>query len=241
MHEVFINYRTGDGDEAAVLIERTLSDRFGAEKFFRAAKSIRPGDDYPEALLNAARRSIVLLAVMGPDWSRFPQLHDENDWVRREILAAYAAGKHVIPVVKGRKTDRLNSADLPTALARLADAQSLRLDIRDGDGDLARIGDVLADLVPVLRESDRAESRSEGGATVHNSAGEVRGAVVQGRDIAGDAGTVVKGARGPVHAGTGNIYQDSQHFSGDVAAYVEGDNHGGISHDLDRSREKSER
>jgi hypothetical protein len=241
MHEVFINYRTGDGDEAATLIERTLSGRFGTERIFRAAKSISPGEPYPEALLSAARCSTILLAVMGPDWSRFPQLHDENDWVRQEILAAYDAGKPVIPVLKGRKTDRLNAAELPTALARLADAQSLRLDTRDSDADLARIGDVLADLVPVLRESDRAASRSGAGATVRNSASEVRGTVVQGRDIAGDVGTVIKGARGPVHAGKGNIYQDSQHFSGDGAAYVDGDNHGGIGHDFNGSGEKGER
>src|SRR6202042_1081541 len=81
MHEVFINYRTCDGDEAAILIERTLSGRFGTERIFRAAKSIPPGEPYPETLLNAARSSTILLAVMGPDWSRFPQLRDQNDWV----------------------------------------------------------------------------------------------------------------------------------------------------------------
>jgi hypothetical protein len=42
MHEVFINYRTGDSDEAATMIERTLSERFGTERIFRAAKSIAP-------------------------------------------------------------------------------------------------------------------------------------------------------------------------------------------------------
>jgi hypothetical protein len=34
---VFINYRTGDGDEAAALIGERLSDRFGAELVFRRA------------------------------------------------------------------------------------------------------------------------------------------------------------------------------------------------------------
>jgi hypothetical protein len=241
MHEVFINYRTGDGDEAATLIERALSERFGTERIFRAAKSIPPGEPYPEALLSAARRSTVLLAVMGPDWSRYPQLQNENDWVRREILAAYDAGKPVIPVLKGRKTERLNAADLPKALAMLADIQSLRLDTRDSDADLARIGDKLAGLVPALRDADSAAPQFQAQEDVRNSARQVRGAVVQGRDIAGDVGTVIKGNHGPVHAGKGNQYQNSQHFSGDGAAYIEGDNHGGIGHHFGGSRKEDER
>jgi TIR domain len=241
MHEVFINYRTGDGDEAATLIERALADRFGTGRIFRAAKSIAPGELYPEALLTAARRSTVLLAVMGPNWSRCPQLRDENDWVRREILAAYDAGKAVIPVLKGRKTDRLDVTDLPAELVRLADVQSLRLDTRDSEADLMRIGDVLADLVPALKQSDLAASRPPALGDVRNSGRKVRGTIVQGRDIAGDAGTVIKGNHGPVHAGRGDLYQDSQHFSGYGAAYVEGDNQGGISHHFGGSRKDDER
>jgi hypothetical protein len=47
---------------------------------------------------------------------------------------------------------------------------------------------------------------------VRNSASEVHGTVVQGRDITGDiGGAVIKGTRGPVHAGMGDI---NQHFAG---------------------------
>ncbi len=55
MHDVFINYRTGDGDEAAAMIERVLSERFGKQRIFRAARSIPPGSPYPETLLDAVR------------------------------------------------------------------------------------------------------------------------------------------------------------------------------------------
>ena len=135
MHEVFINYRTGDGDEAAAMIEKVLSERFGKERIFRAARSIAPGSPYPETLLNAVRNSAVLLALMGAEWSHYPQLRDESDWVRREILEAFAYGIRIVPVLKGRKTDRLKVADLPIDLARLADLQSLRLDMRDNEAD----------------------------------------------------------------------------------------------------------
>jgi hypothetical protein len=163
-------------------------------------------------LLNGVCRSQVLLAIMGTDWARDPRLRDENDWVRREILTAYAHGVRVIPILKGRKAERLNAADLPPELARLANVQSLRLDTRDNGADLKRIGDELADLVPSLREADR-DSQPAAPDAMRNSVAEPHGTVVQGRDITGDIGTVIKGNHGPVHTGKGDIYQDSQHFS----------------------------
>jgi hypothetical protein len=229
MCEVFINYRTGDGDEAAALLERDLSGRFGEDKVFRAARSIAPGDPYAEKLLSAARSCSVLLAVMGPGWARHPQLGDEEDWVRREILTALDHATRVIPVLKGRASQRLSVTDLPHELASLAEVQSLRLDTRDNGADLRRIGDELARLVPALRAADRAASTA-GPGDVRNSATDIRGTAVQARDITGDVGTVIKGTRGPVHTGKGNIYHGSQHFSGDRATYIQGDNHGDIDH-----------
>jgi hypothetical protein len=111
MPGVFINYRTGDGDEAAALIGERLSDRFGAELVFRAGRSIPPGAAFPEEMLQAVRRSPVLLAVVGPNWSRDTRLGDADDWVRREILTAFENANQVIPVLKGRKTDRLKRSE----------------------------------------------------------------------------------------------------------------------------------
>jgi len=176
------------------------------------------------------RRSSVLLAVMGPDWSRDLRLRAEDDWVRKEILEAYACGIRVVPVLKGRKTDRLSAVDLPPELARLANVQSLRLDTRDNGADLGRIGDELACLVPALGRADRAVPRSEDSESVSNSTGNVHGTAVQSHDISGDVGTVIKGNHGPVHAGRGDIYHGSQHFSGDGATYIRGDSHSGIAH-----------
>ncbi len=215
MKDVFINYRTGDGDEAAVLLERALSDRFGEERIFRAATSIPAGTSYQAALLEAVRNSRVLLAVVGSDWVRKSQLQDESDWVRREIIEAFKQGIKVIPILKGRTTERLRPTDLPSGLAQLADAQSLRLDMRDNVADLKRIGDELASLVPALGDADRLASRSPAPGFVRNSTGEVQGTVVQARDIAGDAGTVIKGNQGPVN--TGEVKN-----SGDRMIYVAG-------------------
>ncbi len=211
MPKVFINYRTGDGDEAAALLYQALSDRFGEEMIFRAAASIQPGDLYAQKLIDGVRGSAVLLAIMSPGWPHCPELRDENDWVRREIMAAHTAGIRVIPVLKGRKTGRLKAGDLPTELAWLADVQSLVLDVRDNKADLARIGDELVALVPSLRAADRSTAGSPEPGGVRNSASEVHGTVVQGREVTtGDiGGTVIKRTRGPVHAGMGDINRRS--------------------------------
>jgi hypothetical protein len=226
MPDVFVNYRTGDGDKTAAVIDRELSHRFGEDKVFRASKSIKPGSPYPEELLGNVRSSSALVAVIGPEWTNFPALHDEDDWVRREILEAFACGIPVVPVLEGRRTERLRSAELPTELGRLADYQSIRLDLQDAESGLARIARTLTELVPTLRDRTAAERPG----TVDNQMRDVYGTGVQSRDIIGDVGTVVKGNQGGVHLGKGNQYNNSQHFSGPGATYVQGTNEGGIRH-----------
>ncbi|WP_433212886.1 toll/interleukin-1 receptor domain-containing protein [Microtetraspora malaysiensis] len=235
MPEVFVNYRTGDGDKTAAVIDRELSHRFGEEKIFRASKSIRPGSPYPEELLDNVRNSSALVAVIGPGWTSAPELHDENDWVRREIVEALAYGIPVIPVLDGRRTERLRSSELPPELARLADYQSVRLDLQDAESGLTRIAKTLAELVPMLLDRTTAERPD----TVHNQMRDVYGTGVQSRDIHGDVGTVVKGNQGSFHMGKGNQYNNSQHFSGPGATYVQGNNEGGIRHTFGGS-DKSE-
>ena len=205
MAEVFINYRTGDGDEAAEFLASRLSDRFGKEHVFKASRSIQPGESFPKALIHAAQKSNVLLAVMGPDWGTAPQLREEADWVRTEILAAQTCGTRVIPVIKGRKTDRLARASLPPELMWLADVHSLRLDMHESTDDLARIGDLLADLVPTLKAADRTANEPAASGATDNSASDVTGNVVQGRDISGGVHNFnLRDTSGPAMLGDGN-------------------------------------
>jgi hypothetical protein len=239
-NEVFINYRTGDGEKIAALIEQNLSDRFGEERIFRASKSIVPGESYPDKLLSAVRRSEVLLAVIGEGWSRRAELHDQDDWVRREILEAFTCGIEVIPVLEGRRTERLNASDLPVTLARLADVQSVRLDLHEAREGLTRIGDLLARKLPSLKAVDRAAPDLRDTGSVSNSVNEARGTVVQTHEFTGDAGNVVKGNHGPVHTGRGDLNYGSPRFSGAVGAYIAGDNEGGIRQNLNTPRRDEE-
>jgi hypothetical protein len=238
MTDVFINYRTGDGEKTAALIDQEISRRFGRDRIFRASKSVLPGEAYPQALLTGLRRSAVLLAVIGPDWTNFQaRLRDPEDWVRKEILEAFACELPVVPVLDGRKTDRLNKTDLPTELVRLADLQSIPFGTHDTEAGLKRLGDVVADMVPGLRDLDQDTAGPLVPNSVANSIRDVSGTAVQSRDFTGDVGsTVIKGTSGPVHTGKGDIYQNSshvsgsRHFSGNGMTYFEGDHHGDIQH-----------
>ncbi|MFI8992916.1 toll/interleukin-1 receptor domain-containing protein [Streptomyces sp. NPDC053542] len=239
MADVFINYRTGDGDGTAALIDEALSHRFGSDRAFRASKSIPPGTDYADALLANVRRSSVFLAIIGPDWTNFrDKLRDPEDWVRREIEVAFECAVPVIPVLAGRKTERLNGEEIPGELARLAELQSVRLDTQhDTAASLKRLGDLVAEMVPELHDLEHPDAPAPDAGSVSNSAGDINGTAVQSRDFTGDVGgTVIKASTGPVHSGNGDIYQNSRHisggrhYSGDGMTNIEGDHHGDIRH-----------
>ncbi|MFF2652942.1 toll/interleukin-1 receptor domain-containing protein [Streptomyces sp. NPDC058045] len=243
MKEVFINYRTGDGEKTAALLDQELKRRFGEQHIFRASRSINPGEAYPEVLMSTLQRSCLLLAVIGPDWTNFrSKLNNPEDWVRKEILEAFNCELPVVPILDGRRTNRLSTDELPEELKRLADLQSVPFDTHDVDTCVKRIGDLVAEMVPELKDLDQAEDQAPAAGTVTNSTGEVSGTAVQSRDFTGDVyggdinGTVVKGSQGPVHTGSGSIYQHSRHhsgerrISGDGMTYVEGDHHGNVQH-----------
>ncbi|MER8009139.1 MULTISPECIES: toll/interleukin-1 receptor domain-containing protein [unclassified Streptomyces] len=161
MPEIFINYRTNDGEHAATTLDNALRARFGDENVYRASRSIAPGDKFDDHLLGNARRSSVLLALIGDRWLGHPRLGVEGDWVTKEILESYRCHRRVIPVLVGRRTERPARNELPDALLWLADCQTLRYDHQNDEADLKRIGNSLADLVPALAAADRATTEPE--------------------------------------------------------------------------------
>jgi hypothetical protein len=198
MPDVFVNFRTGDEESAATLVDQYLSGRFGAEKVFRDSRSIRAGEDFPQRLLSAVHDSRVMLAVIGPRWLTAPgqaggnALDDEQDWIRRELSEAREHGVRVIPVLVGDGVPRLDAAALPPALSWLADKQYRRFTTRNADADLARIADDLVELVPGL--ADRSETTAP-----------ARPPQLSVRDVGGDV-IMNTGNHGPVHGGRGHQF-----------------------------------
>ncbi len=132
MTSVFISYRRDDAAGHAGRLYDRLSTRFGADRVFIDHYDLAPGEDFPKAIEANLERADVLLAMIGPRWvdARDVQgrqrLAQADDFVRRELLAALAAGKKVIPVLIGGAKMPAD-ADLPTELATLSRLQAWEL------------------------------------------------------------------------------------------------------------------
>ncbi|MFE1171440.1 toll/interleukin-1 receptor domain-containing protein [Streptomyces sp. NPDC058773] len=162
MAGVFINYRTGDGAVAAVLLDEKLKDVFGPENVFRDRRTTAPGAHFPPELWRHLESCGVLLVLIGPNWL---SLHDADgrrridvpgDYVHDEIQRALQWRKTVIPVL-------IDSARLPTKeqlpadIAELTERQFMQLRVPYAHLDLPVITDALREHVPVRRTAPRPD------------------------------------------------------------------------------------
>jgi tetratricopeptide (TPR) repeat protein len=161
---VFINYRGADSRSYGALLHTELSRHFSPELVFLDSESIPAGADFVAQILGRVRRARVVLAVIGTQWLTATgpdgerRLDDPADWIRQELVAAFAAGVRVIPVLTD-SAKMPTEGDLPADLAPLARCQYRRLRHRDASMDLAR-------LVSELTTTDEdlaAAARRQGG------------------------------------------------------------------------------
>jgi tetratricopeptide (TPR) repeat protein len=152
---VFINYRGEDSDTAAVLIDRELAARFGSDRVFLDSRSIPAGTDFVEELLGRLRACSVLVVVIGRRWLTATdaagrrRVDNPQDWTRREIAEALAAGLRVIPVL----TDNVAlpaETDLPRDIAGLSRRQYVPLRRRYASVDLAFLVERITEADPEL-------------------------------------------------------------------------------------------
>ncbi|MBK3586881.1 toll/interleukin-1 receptor domain-containing protein [Streptomyces sp. MBT57] len=164
---IFINYRKGGGAYAAALLDALLSERFGEDQVFRAAKSVVAGSDFAESILKAVSECQVMLVVVDPGWSdKFNTLKsgspDAFDWVQREIEEAFRLNRIVVPVLLSG-ADRLRQDDLPEPLVRLAFVQYLRFDYRNVRQDSIYMAEQLARVSPSIENRCAAQLRRSSG------------------------------------------------------------------------------
>lgn len=105
---IFIGYRR---QETAAYVASTLydrlSDHFGKGHVFKDINSIRLGEDFVAAIIEAVESCSVLLALIGDRWLTITdgegrrRLDDPNDYVRLEIEAALRRNIPVIPILVG--------------------------------------------------------------------------------------------------------------------------------------------
>jgi hypothetical protein len=155
---VFISYRGVDSRSYGALLYTEMVRHFGADLVFLDSESIPAGADFAAQLLTRVRGCRVLLAVIGPRWlatagATGRRIDDPADWVRRELVEAFAAGVRVIPVLTD-DAELPAEADLPAQIAALGRCQYRRLRHRKATVDLDRLrADIVAD--PVLAAAAR--------------------------------------------------------------------------------------
>ncbi len=237
MPEIFINYRTGDTEETAAAVDADLTHRFGADRVFFAGRSIAPASRFDASILEAVRASKVLIALIGPNWlapgpQGRPRVFEAEDWVRREIGVALRSGVHVLPVLVGRKTERITPKELPPDIKGLGLVQTRRYDHRDAGAFRASFAEVLTDLIPSLVDRSTAEPAAAappGGNSVsdttvsHGSIFQAGGDIEQHTTtnnglfsgtgtISGElSGTFINDSHGPVNSGRGPMYITPEH------------------------------
>lgn len=132
MADIFLSYRRQDSQSATGRLADRLTTHFGALRVFRDHQSIVAGDDFAAAIRRSIGTSVVMLAIIGPDWLTAGdaqggrRLDEASDFVRLEIESALLAGVPVIPVlVEGARMPA--AAELPPALAGFAHCQATEL------------------------------------------------------------------------------------------------------------------
>ncbi|MGY4973922.1 toll/interleukin-1 receptor domain-containing protein [Streptomyces sp. NEAU-S7GS2] len=169
MAGVFINYRTGDGAVAAVLLDEKLKDVFGPENVFRDRRTTAPGAHFPPELWRHLESCGVLIVLIGPNWLSLcdtdgrRRIDVPGDYVHDEIHRALMWRKTVIPVL-------IDSAVLPTKeqlpadIAELTERQFMQLRVPYAHLDLPVITEALRSHVPVRRTDPQPAPPASGAA-----------------------------------------------------------------------------
>lgn len=101
-HDVFLSYSTQDKDEAREIYDAV--QRVG-RRCFLSEKSLRPGDNFNEEIRSALEHAHEVWILVSPG-------SIQSTWVQREVAAAWALKKRIVPILLRCAPD-----DLPEILA----------------------------------------------------------------------------------------------------------------------------
>jgi hypothetical protein len=152
MPRLFLSYRRDDSAGFAGRLADALEREFGAGSVFRDVDDIRPGEDFVQAIRDQLADVGAVLVMIGPRWLTAGadgrrRLDDPQDFVRREIQAALASGKPVIPLLVGGAVMPA-TADLPDAIADLSRRQAVVLSDGGWWNDVRGLVESLRPLLP---------------------------------------------------------------------------------------------
>ncbi|MGW3786417.1 toll/interleukin-1 receptor domain-containing protein [Micromonospora chokoriensis] len=174
MTGVFINYRTGDGQDMAALLHERLRGEFGEQRVFLDSTGLPPGQLFPPELKRRLQASTVLIVVLGRDWLDIRdddgnrRIDNRKDYVRYEIRKSIKWKKAVLPVLL-EGASMPPAAKLPPDIVKLPTFQYRHLRSREADIDLAEIVRILRQDLP-LREPPGKGNVTTNTANAHKGA-----------------------------------------------------------------------
>jgi hypothetical protein len=101
-YDVFLSYSTQDKDEAREIYSALVN---AGKKCFMAEKSLQPGDNFQDEIRAALQASTDIWILVSPRSIR-------SAWVQREVSAAWALDKRIVPILL-----QCSPIDLPEILA----------------------------------------------------------------------------------------------------------------------------
>jgi hypothetical protein len=147
---VFVSYRREDSPGHAGRIRDGLVAKFGEDHVFFDLASVKGGVAFEQVIHQEIAESGVVLAVVGPRWSRIGLVNwmtRRRDWAAIELAHARELRKPVLPLLVGGALPK-TLRSTPPALRYLAEINCFMLRDESWDDDIERLVDLLPDVQP---------------------------------------------------------------------------------------------
>jgi len=149
MAGTFISYRREDAAGYAGRLRESLERRLGASRVFRDVDTLRPGQDFVQAIESRLNDCRVMLAVIGREWvgardmTGNRRLDEPYDFVRLEIAAALTRPNVLVVPVLVEGASMPVSAELPENIRPLARRHAVTVRDETWDADVDRLVGVI--------------------------------------------------------------------------------------------------
>jgi len=163
MAGTFISYRREDAAGYAGRLRESLERKLGSARVFRDVDTLRPGQDFVQAIEARLADCAVMLAVIGREWAGAKdlagsrRLDEPFDFVRIEIAAALARPNVLVVPVLVEGAAMPATSELPDNLKPLARRHAVSVRDETWDADVDRLVNVIETAMSA-RDPSRADA-----------------------------------------------------------------------------------
>jgi hypothetical protein len=167
MPGTFISYRREDAAGYAGRLRESLERRLGSSRVFRDVDTLRPGQDFVQAIEARLNDCRVMLAVIGREWAGAKdmtgarRLDEPYDFVRLEIAAALTRANVLVVPVLVEGASMPNASELPENIKALARRHAVTVRDETWDSDVDRLVEVIESAMGAVDPS-RADAPISG-------------------------------------------------------------------------------